>query len=275
MPYSSSVNWQNVLQILPFAVLIGFSLLNWLVRKLREQNELKRIEAERRRREIESLRTGRADGQPSPTALADTRGGTVSDAQARARLEELAARRRAQLEELRRRQQQRRTGTGGTTASPAPAPQGPVPQTRSQQRSTSQPPRGALTQRTAPTASSGGFNPRQALEQQQRARDAKSTKERATRQTSYDRIAAEQRSLDDRVAQAKLEGAAADRDLAAVRAKAPKSFYASTESTEGWSDIARAVRSPAEIRKAIILSEVLAPPVSMRKPGENVIGPRL
>jgi hypothetical protein len=270
------VNWQNLLQIAPFAVLIGFSLLNWLVRKLREQAELKKIEAERRRREVEALRTGRGGGEPSPTAVAEARqegAATQSDAQARARLEELAARRRAQLEELRRRQQQRRTGATGTTAPQGPTPQAPVPQTRMQQRSTSQAPRGAQTQSRAPTAASGGFNPRQALEQQQRKRDSKSNKDKALRQKSYDRIAAEQRSLDDRVAQAKADAAAAERDLVAVRAKTPKSYYDS-EIPVALSEAARAVRTPADIRKAIIVSELLAAPVSLRKPGENDLGPR-
>lgn len=101
-------NWVNLLWVF---LVIGAPAISWTVGKLREQYEKKRLRDMQRAREEESIRM---------TRIAD-RGPRVDPEQERTdRLAELAARRQAQLEELRQRrgvqQQERRE---------AP-PQGPV-----------------------------------------------------------------------------------------------------------------------------------------------------
>lgn len=90
------MNTQNLIQIIAIAIVLGVSGLSWLYRKLREQAALKRIEDERRRRQEELLRTGR-DPLAEPAPPDD--GG-----EERRRQHEIAARREAELQELRRRQ---------------------------------------------------------------------------------------------------------------------------------------------------------------------------
>ncbi len=76
-------------------VFMGLSLASWVMGHLREQLRRKRANDEARRRFEEQLRTGR-DPQQEPRAQPQARTPTM---------EELAARRQAQLEEIRRRQQ--------------------------------------------------------------------------------------------------------------------------------------------------------------------------
>lgn len=102
----------------------GSSFLQWLFRKLREQQALnERRLADRRLRE-ESLRTGR----PVDT-LAQRDAPGVAEAARRQRLIEAAARRQAQLEELRRRQADaaRRSAPARAQAGPrAGSPRPPI-----------------------------------------------------------------------------------------------------------------------------------------------------
>lgn len=85
-------------QFVILLIFAGISTLSWVFGKLREQAELKRARDEARRRRDEELRTGRAVETPAP--------GTRQSA-AQSRAQELAARRQAQLEQLRRQQQAR------------------------------------------------------------------------------------------------------------------------------------------------------------------------
>lgn len=98
----------------------GISMLSWVLGKLREQAELKRARDEARRRREEELRTGRSGDAPDSMDARQTA--------ARTRAQELAARRQAQLEQLRRQQQARAQVTlpGGVVIvrnpPPPPAP---------------------------------------------------------------------------------------------------------------------------------------------------------
>jgi len=100
-------------QLLIILLFFGFTALSWIVNKLREQAEVKRLRDEMRRREDESLRSTNVSRQ----AEADQRLQEGVKSPTQQRMEELAARRQAQLRELRERQagetaQRRPTGGG-------------------------------------------------------------------------------------------------------------------------------------------------------------------
>lgn len=92
----------HLIQILFVIAFLALSGLGWVIRKAQEQAEKKRIQTERQRRLDEMLRTGRDPTIEQATAMAQ-----ASSAD-RARLEELARRRQAQMEQLRREHAQRR-----------------------------------------------------------------------------------------------------------------------------------------------------------------------
>lgn len=101
------MNNPNYIQLIILLLFVGFSVVSWVIRKLQEQSQVRRIQTERERRELEMLRTGRALEPETPPVAT----GADSD-----RLRDLAARRQAQLQELRRRAQERtraERGPGG------------------------------------------------------------------------------------------------------------------------------------------------------------------
>lgn len=104
---------QNNFQLVLFAAIFGLSILSWVVGKVREQAEIKRQRDAARRRMEEQLRTGRAEPAPSPTTAAQGMSA-----------QELAARRQAQLQELRRQQAEKKRAALGATL-PMPVPGGP------------------------------------------------------------------------------------------------------------------------------------------------------
>lgn len=117
------MNWnQNWTQLLVIALIIGFSVVSWAARKLQEQAAKRRALEEVDRRRTELLRTGK---DPSLSAPA---GPPMSEQEAR--LREIATRRQAQLQELRKRAQMRQQqggpvvvrAPGAGTPRPAPAP---------------------------------------------------------------------------------------------------------------------------------------------------------
>lgn len=100
---------QHLIQLIVIAVIAGLSGLSWLYRKVREQQALKRIEDERRRREEEILRTGRDPlARPQPAEAAEEH----------RRVQEIVTRREAELQELRRRQATRAMRPGGSGETP-------------------------------------------------------------------------------------------------------------------------------------------------------------
>lgn len=106
-------------QLIVLLVFFGLSALSWAVNKAREHKQVQQArEAQRRRREQE-LRTGREE-QAQPTAGGQGHSGPLPS------LQELAAKRQAQLEELRARQQAKARGasvaTGAAATRPAPQP---------------------------------------------------------------------------------------------------------------------------------------------------------
>lgn len=104
----------------PIVIVMAISAISWIAQRLKEQAAIKQAKDRLAQERNEELRTGRA-AAPSPTQQAQT-----SDAQA---LQDLAARRQAQLRELRARQMQQ--GQGVPTPPPVvfmpPAQRGPAP----------------------------------------------------------------------------------------------------------------------------------------------------
>lgn len=90
------------LQVLIVLIVLAFSGLTWVWRKIEEQRARRRRMLDQQRRMEEMLRTGR---DPLAEQAAALERATATD---RARLEELMRRRQAQMEQLRREQMQRR-----------------------------------------------------------------------------------------------------------------------------------------------------------------------
>lgn len=109
----STQQWINLIVI---ALIVGFSALSWLARKLQEQAARKRALEEIERRREEMLRTGK-----DPAVL--VAGPALSEQEAR--LREIAARRQAQLQELRRRAQMRQQSGGPVSVRTTPPPTPP------------------------------------------------------------------------------------------------------------------------------------------------------
>ncbi len=100
------------MQLLGFLLVVGLSALSWLFQKLAEAREKKKRQDMAERRKLETLRTGReAEVEEAPSSVTS-------------RQQELAVKRQAQLEELRRRQQER-----ARQQTQAPSPVRPRPAT--------------------------------------------------------------------------------------------------------------------------------------------------
>lgn len=117
------------LDLIIFLIVIGFSGASWVYGKIREQADLQRAREEARKRFEEQLRTGRAE-------TGEEEDQTTSREQ---RLDELAARRQAQLQELRKRQQAAARGGQQTVVLRGPSSQQAPAQQRSSQRQTTTP----------------------------------------------------------------------------------------------------------------------------------------
>ena len=122
----------------PIIIVMAISGISWIAQRLKEQAAIKQAKDRLAQERNEELRTGRA-AAPSPTQQSQT-----SDAQA---LQDLAARRQAQLRELRARQMQQ------GQAAPTPPPVVFAPST--QQRRPAPMPSGTLR----PTPLPGGTRP--------------------------------------------------------------------------------------------------------------------
>lgn len=112
------------IQIIFIALAVGGPALRWLMNELQTQAARKRADEARRRQALESLRTGRPIEDPSSAASATADLRVTAEAARRRQLEELALRRQAQLEELRRRQ---REAAARATTPPVPTAPRPVP----------------------------------------------------------------------------------------------------------------------------------------------------
>lgn len=136
-------NSQNIFQMIAnnfrafvWILIIGAIAVARVAKFLKEQNEARLRAEARKRAEQEALRTGRALDMPQPAPTTSASLPADSDNKTAAqRLEELAAQRRAQVEELRRRRAAATAGSGESTratpSAPPPAPaRAPAPPVR-------------------------------------------------------------------------------------------------------------------------------------------------
>ena len=245
------MNWVN---ILVFVLLVGAPAIGSIWKKLEEKKEQRQIEAQRQRLQLEQLRTGRVSSQASE-AKAPTGGASSAsadlDAQRRARLEEL---RRRQQERLRQAAHTRSQGSGQVRTIPTPgASQGQARPTQSPGRPAPQArptPARSAPARPAPARSAP------ARAQPQRVPSTSSSPPRPTgRPTS--------RPTSRPSASQTVQPQASRR----VVLSAPVDVTArSGERNAGaWTALFRAEKPTLdELRRAVLLREVFDRPVSMR-----------
>lgn len=275
-------------------VVIGFSLLSWILKQLQKQRELRRREIQRERMEHEALRTGRS---ASRTARMDhlSREDAVSSAAA-----EAAARRAARLEELRqRRQAALQSGQGTVRVPPGPSTAGPistggpgqgidinlggvilripgsagptVPGTRAPQpgrAGATGAPRRSLTPEQAAElrrrqAQKRGFEAKRSTSAEsarQPPRGAQADqREAARRQALEQRRRAEARRAQPQ--RASEEGETGEEPVHQLVKSEPEAAHAPTK--VALRRVVASLRGPG-LRQAIILREILGPPISMR-----------
>lgn len=259
-------------QFIIFMIVMAFSVLSWVIGYLKEQSRIKKAKDEQRKRFEESLRTGRpVEEAARPTDPAA----------------ELAARRQAQLQELRRQQMEERSRGGGTVVVRAPSGTGqarpgqsgqgfplPVPPTgtpqqrpgrgqvvvqrtpagqRSAQRQQPQQPARERRDATPPTFNSGNDPAVLAARRQREQAERESAAQIATRKEDREseRRAAEL-AVHDR--EKRLAAAASSRATAAALPKGPRGLLLDPSGN----------MSPQSLRRAIVLAEIFNKPVSQR-----------
>lgn len=275
-------------------VVIGFSLLSWILKQLQKQRELRRREMQREHMEHESLRTGRS--APRPVRMDHlTREDAVSNAAA-----EAAARRAARLEELRqRRQAALQAGQGTVRIPPGPSTAGPistggpgqgidinlggvilripgsagptVPGTRAPQAGRAGPtgaPRRSLTPEQAAElrrrqAQKRGFEAKRSASAEsarQPPRGAQADQREAARRQALEqrRRAEARRAQEQRTSE---EGESGEEPVHLLVKSEPEAAHAPTKAA--LRRVVASLRGPG-LRQAIILREILGPPISMR-----------
>ncbi|GMV26365.1 MAG: hypothetical protein AMXMBFR58_23960 [Phycisphaerae bacterium] len=276
------MNRQQVIQLIIFAIFIGASGISWLLRRLAEEAQKRAARQAAEQRRLEAMRTGRDEGAfeetPSATPGRDERR-PMRPVEAPG---SLAEKRRQQLEELRRRQLQRSQGQGtaarvqvpaskprvadarrSSMPSSVPGSTGTTVPTRPSPRSTPPGPRSREPQRSLPQqpANAGDAARRDAIRrQQERARQAA---EKARRQAA----AAAAQAVDDQGESSThrlIAGEASD-SAYAVRQRAPQGMPGIARNPGAAVELIEGA-SIADLRRAIVLSEILSPPVSLREP---------
>jgi len=235
------------IDVLIFLLVVGLSFVNWIVGQIKEKREIEKIN--RKRSEQREEASGQASGQASGRASGPS-SGRASPAGASSGGGSLAERRRERLRELRAKQAERtreqvevmtgqrhagtgsgagaRTGTGGRGA---PTRAQPVP-TRGPQRGG-----GAAT-------GPGGRRP---------VRPGRTARKTGPGDVTPEELSSGQRSG---------ERESAPRTLTETETPLSKAFTPLSERSPDLMPVVRA--GDVDWRRAIVLSEVLAPPVSMR-----------
>lgn len=235
-------------------VIIGITVIQWIYGKAQEQAELNRAKRERERARDAALRTGRgADVSNSPKP------GQMSES-------ELQARRQAQLKVLRERQaqQQRQAPTRSVPprSVPTPRPASPSPQPTRR----IPPPQPAPT-RTGPTPARPPQRPSAPARPSSAplpGRAAPSPVARSQQQPSAAKPPAERvrAALQSQPTAARTSAPKASRPLGTLATIASERREQSLAAPAS-SDLVP--RTNSDWRRAIVASEILAPPVSMRE----------
>jgi len=224
-----------------------FSVLGTVVKQIQEKKEARRIQQERERRKRDALRTGRVEPAASPPSPAAN-----PEAARQRRLQELAERRRAQLEEIRRRQQ--------ATPAPPPAPATrptPIARTGAPVRPRPQAPARPMPAPARPAPRPQAPVARTPVQRQQptRAPVARQAPARVARPTAPVSKQPGARQRPPARATAATTAPITRTEVGAVPTATPRA-----RSSVG----SRLFSGRSDLRRAIVLSEVLGPPVSLR-----------
>jgi hypothetical protein len=237
-----------------------------ILKKLAEQSQKRNAAIKRERDEAERLRTGRVQPSEKPT----------ESPSARATLEEMAAKRRAQIEELRQRRQQQmgsmqRPTTTPTTMTPPPTmrprPVQPSPgqlaqaqarQTMSPSRTPQAPVRRGGAE---PTQQRDRVRAQQQTQVRERAEQERQRREKAAVEQEHQRrIREQQRDRAPRIAR----DAAAAAGVSTVASIAADKLEAAATKAVARPDRRKFVFSRNELRRAYIMQELLSPPLAIR-----------
>lgn len=259
-------NTPNYIQIIVFALMISISVISWLVKVVAQKREEAKVRAARKAREEELLRTGRAeDGRPTSQPLAPVAAPIpASHDEARRRLQEIAQRRRAELEQMAR--QGGGSAATGTSHAPQPVPQvvPAAPMSRTLQPRPLGPAGPAFpTARPKPEPQRAKAAPRQdQRKKKQPIRPAQQPQQRPAPRATEPQTLAEK--LMDAPAEATGVYAVVPQAVHAAESWVPGGGRLGT-ATKVTLDSATTPEGIAALRKAIVLAELLAPPLSARQ----------
>jgi|GEM_PF-7091759 len=237
---------QNNLPIILIAVSFGASGVGWLFKKMQEAKENKRVEDARKRARLEALRTGRIDGQQQSPQASSTLARPSPQAETpRQRLEDLARRRQQG--------QQQRAPTRRTELEE---------QLRRRREAID-----AQRQRQQQQRSSPARSPAQRSSQQQSPRQAQQPAQRtAVKPTPQPRRTGERRPVAPLpTVQPVQEAVIADVVAAKRREEEGPSEAPIAVSGAGRRSVP-IVAGGIDLRKAVIMREILDQPVGMRDP---------
>lgn len=238
-------------QIVLFFVIIGISILGSVGKKLNEVKQARAIQQERQRRMNEAMRTGRPVPDPSDEQAAEVEA-------RKQRLAELQKRREAQLEELRKRRQEMIARQRSGTATPQQGQQ-----------------QGQPTARVTPVGQTPPARPQSPVPQRP-ARTPRPTRQQAGRGPAHQ-------------GSHSVSGASQISDTYTARTGDPHTEHSTIHASEGLGELGGhqtvkstlggtaalpvervprpkklAITGRDDLRRAILLSEVLGKPVSLR-----------
>lgn len=257
------MNNQNWIQFAIVALFVGMSVFGWVMRQLAEIKAKREVQQQRLRAQQEALRTGRSAESETEAEAAAAAAAAQAEAERRAAL---AEQRRQRLEELRRRQQAQRRANqpsgqtptqaraGAASAPQAPTPAAPTPR------------------RTAAPAAQRREQAARAESARQRQARPRSEHMSPKKQTARDLQIAADAASDalDLANQAAIRRGEQAREAPRRSAVAGPKVVARVADPLAATTIAQDMRSRSALRRAIVLNELLSPPVSMRPPAESL-----
>lgn len=249
------------LQILIPLIIFGGGFLQWLARKLQEERVRKDQARLKSKLEEEFLRTGRAPASSVP-APATAPSSQATDA------DQLLAMRRAQLEELQRQALARAGRTGMTSGTTVPMPTRSVPRPPARPQARSQPgqqharPAGAAPPRPTQPGRSGPPQPRPG-QPGPGTRTPQRTAGGSRTQPAPKRTGAEGRTPPG----SRSRGPAPELLVEELPIERPTARLpqATAAASVAYAPRALGTLSRSTLRQAIILSEVLGPPLALRQ----------
>ncbi|GEM_PF-1637530 len=266
-------NQYQYIKVIIFVLFIMLSAISWAYRQFKAHQAKQTVNTTIQRQTEEMLRTGRTQGSefappPAPTMAPRSLSAappqqtsigspTVHD-DARRKLQELASRRRRELEEMSRR-------AAGTPSANTPAQLSrpamqktdsrPAPAQRTSRPAPSQ--RAQVPQRAQPTPSRA--------DQAQRESDRVARAAEARRRSERDQVDREQTRLEDEARNRSDDLSMAPNSLASIGILATQALRTGATSIRNTA-VAVPQGSLQDWRRAIAMLEVLGPPTSMRDP---------